>query len=92
MGVAETLVGRQPIFDRDLAVRGYQLLFRSVDEPAPVLTDDDGRYLTPEGLLGHGCEGLGALVGTKRAFCAATPCIVTGETPILAPPTASWSK
>ena len=86
MGVAETLVGRQPIFDRDLTVRGYQLLFRSLDGPAPMLTDDDGRYLTPEGLLGPAHEGIGALVGTKRAFCPATPCIMAGETPIEVPP------
>ncbi len=86
MGVAETLVGRQPIFDRDLTVRGYQLLFRSLEAPAPMLTDGDGRYLTAEGLLGPASDGIGALVGSKRAFCGATPCIITGETPIEVPP------
>lgn len=85
MGVAETLVGRQPIFDRDLAVRGYKLLFRHLEAPSDTLADSDGRYLTPESLLGTGADNIGTLVGRKRAFCHAPPCIVTGATPILAP-------
>ena len=85
MGVAETLVGRQPIFDRDLAVRGYRLLFRPLEAPTTTVADGDGGYLTPQNLLSTGADNIGTLVGRKRAFCHATPCIVTGATPILAP-------
>jgi EAL and modified HD-GYP domain-containing signal transduction protein len=86
VGVAETLVGRQPIFDHDLAVKGYKLLFRHLDAPSDTLADSDGRYLTPESLLGAGADNIGTLVGRKTAFCPATPCVVSGATPILAPP------
>ncbi|MGH9018446.1 MAG: EAL and HDOD domain-containing protein [Acidimicrobiales bacterium] len=81
MGVAETLVGRQPIFDRDMAVKGYELLFRDLDIPV-ALTADDGRYMTPAGLLGSAAEDVKAFVGSKTAFCNATACIVNGTTPI----------
>lgn len=73
----ETLVGRQPIFDRGLVVKGYELLFRSLDGAGGP---------TPEGILGTADGAIGALVGSKTAFCNATPGIVTGETPIRVPP------
>ncbi len=85
MGGVETLVGRQPIFDRDLAVQGYELLFRELD-PQATGADRDGAGLTPQGLLGSTSDGINSLVGTKRAFCNATPGIVAGETPITIPP------
>jgi len=84
--VIETLVGRQPIFDRDLAVKGYELLFRSVDPPSVALDGPFGGHPTPEDLLGTAEGGIGALVGTKKAFCNASPGIVSGETQIRVPP------
>jgi EAL and modified HD-GYP domain-containing signal transduction protein len=86
VGVVETLVGRQPIFDHDLAVRGYELLFRGLDAPVAGIADRDGAPLTPEGLLGSASDGVEALVGSKRAFCNATSCIITGETPVVVSP------
>jgi len=85
VGVSETLVGRQPIFGPDLSVTGYELLFRHLDAPEAD-HEDDGGYLTPEGLLGSSADGIGALVGTKRAFCNATASVVAGQTPIQTPP------
>jgi EAL and modified HD-GYP domain-containing signal transduction protein len=86
VGVAETLVGRQPIFGPDLSVTGYELLFRRLDAPGQVLREEDGGYLTPEGLLGSTSDGIGSLVGTKRAFCNATASILLGEIPVHVPP------
>ncbi len=86
MGVSETLVGRQPIFDPDLSVMGYELLFRHLDAPGPVLHEAGDVYLTPEGLLGSSADDIGALVGTKRAFCNATPSQIAGQIPIQTPP------
>jgi len=83
---AETLVGRQPIFDSDLSVSGYDLVFRALDASAPDRHGDDEGYLTPQGLLGSADDGIGALVGNKRAFCKATASIIAGESTIQAPP------
>jgi EAL and modified HD-GYP domain-containing signal transduction protein len=89
VAAVETLVGRQPIFDRDLTVRGYELLFRALDAPerstpgtAPA---EASGHLTPESLLASDGDTMTTLAGTKRAFCPASRCVVTGETPILVP-------
>ena len=82
MAVVETLVGRQPIFDGDLSVTGYQLLFRDVDDGGPG-DDADGRP-TPDALLG-GADNLGALVGAKKAFCIAGQGVMSGAVPIVVP-------
>src|ERR1700691_182477 len=68
-----------------MAVTGYELLFRDIGAPLS-LGDRDGGALTPEGLLGPAADALGALVGSKRAFVNAAPCIITGETEMQAPP------
>lgn len=83
----QTLAGRQPIFDRDLAVRGYELLFRG-RETATAPDEDSGvGRLTVEKLLGsETVEPVAALAGTKRAFCRVSRRIVTGEVPVLVPP------
>jgi EAL and modified HD-GYP domain-containing signal transduction protein len=86
VAVVETLVGRQPIFDRDLAVRAYELLFQSLDDEAGAPGSADGAHRSPEQILGAGVEAIAALVGTKTAFCNASRNMITGETPILAPP------
>ena len=86
MGVVERLIGRQPIFDRDLSVSGYELLFRAFEAPgAEYLDDGDGGSLTPDGLLGSTADTWEALVGTKSAFCDASACVLRGETDLEAP-------
>jgi len=84
--VVQTLVGRQPIFDRDLAVRGYELLFRDIDVPIVLVETSDDGHITPEKLLGRATDGIGALVGMKRAFCRVNGDLITGRAAILVPP------
>jgi EAL and modified HD-GYP domain-containing signal transduction protein len=79
VGRVETLVGRQPIFDRDLTVRGYELLFRDLETPATV-TEGDERYLTAESLLSSAADAIDTLVGAKRAFCNVSRSIISADT------------
>jgi c-di-GMP-related signal transduction protein len=85
VGLVETLVGRQPIFDRDLTVRGYELLFRALETPATV-TDGDERYLTADSLLSSSADAIDTLVGSKRAFCNVSPSLISAEVPVAAAP------
>jgi c-di-GMP phosphodiesterase len=60
-------VGRQPIFDRSLAVFGYELLYRRGLEGTAVFTDGDSA--SAEIALNAFLEfGLDTLVGDRRAF------------------------
>lgn len=81
--MSQIMVGRQPIFDRDLRVHGYELLFRSpAGAPAP---GADG--MTAQVLLGAGLDlGLDRLVGSKLAFINATRSFLVGEDTVPLPP------
>ena len=73
--MSQFMVGRQPIFDTKLGVRGYELLFR--DPSAPGL---DGDAMTADVLVRAGLDvGLGSLVGSKLAFVNATRSFLVGE-------------
>jgi EAL and modified HD-GYP domain-containing signal transduction protein len=64
---AEVLVGRQPIFDRDLNVVGYELLFRSGPENRAVIEDTE--QATAAVVIGSLTEiGLERLVGGRPAW------------------------
>lgn len=63
----EIFLGRQPIFDRNLQVYGYELLFRHSDTPDAYVVDGD--RATSEVILNtFTVFGLDALVGTHLAF------------------------
>ncbi|HET6875356.1 MAG TPA: hypothetical protein VFH70_11280, partial [Acidimicrobiales bacterium] len=82
--VSQVLVGRQPIFDRNLEVLGYELLFRSPDS----LGHHDGDKMTANVLLGSALDiGLDNLVGSKLAFVNATRSFLVGEQEVPLPPT-----
>jgi len=67
------LVARQPIFDSNLKVHGYELLFRGTGSP-------DGDTMTAHVLVHAGLDlGLGHLVGNKPAFINATRSYLVGE-------------
>jgi c-di-GMP-related signal transduction protein len=69
------MVGRQPIFDSKLNVRGYELLFRGRTSPRP-----HGDVMTADVLVHAGLDiGLQALVGNKLAFVNATRSFLVGE-------------
>jgi EAL and modified HD-GYP domain-containing signal transduction protein len=73
--MSQFMVGRQPIFDAKLEVRGYELLFR--DPSFPGL---DGDAMTADVLVRAGLDvGLARLVGTKLAFVNATRAFLVGE-------------
>jgi EAL and modified HD-GYP domain-containing signal transduction protein len=76
------MVGRQPIFDIKLEVRGYELLFRD-----PGITKPDGDAMTADVLVRAGLDiGLQSLVGNKLAFVNATRPFLVGEQEIPFPP------
>ena len=73
--MSQFMVGRQPIFDAQLDVRGYELLFR--DPASPGL---DGDAMTADVLVRAGLDvGLSSLVGDKLAFVNATRAFLVGE-------------
>jgi EAL and modified HD-GYP domain-containing signal transduction protein len=80
--MSQFMVGRQPIFDANLGVRGYELLFR--DPSFPGLNGDAMRA----GVLVHaGLDvGLRSLVGDKLAFVNATRAFLVGEQELPFPP------
>jgi EAL and modified HD-GYP domain-containing signal transduction protein len=76
------MVGRQPIFDKKLGVRGYELLFRD-----PGTTLPGGDAMTADVLVRAGLDiGLQGLVGNKLAFVNATRPFLVGEQEIPFPP------
>jgi EAL and modified HD-GYP domain-containing signal transduction protein len=69
------MVGRQPIFDSKLRVRGYELLYRGGGATLP-----HGDVMTADVLVHSGLDvGLEALVGDKLAFVNATRAFLVGE-------------
>jgi len=87
MAALDVVVGRQPIFDRDLAVFGYELLFR----PVSVLAIADaagarGDQMTADVLFGSVSIGVERLVGGKQLFCNGSRGVLTGEVPVLLSP------
>lgn len=80
--MSKFMVGRQPIFDTRLDVRGYELLFRD-----PGTTRPGGDAMTADVLVRAGLDiGLQNLVGNKLAFVNATRPFLVGEQEIPFPP------
>jgi EAL and modified HD-GYP domain-containing signal transduction protein len=76
------MVGRQPVFDADFKVRGYELLFRGGTSPRP-----GGDAMTADVLVHAGLDlGLEGLVGTKLAFVNATRSFLVGDNELPLPP------
>ena len=91
MAAVDVVVGRQPIFDRELTILGYELLFRTLGSRADpgqaiVVSDAAGDLLTAEALFGSIVIGVDRLVGDKLLFCNASRGVLTGEVPIVLPP------
>jgi EAL and modified HD-GYP domain-containing signal transduction protein len=85
--VADLFVGRQPIFDRNLEVIGYELLYRSIQSGPANVTDGD--QATTQVILNTFSHlGLESLVGShKKAYINATRNFLVGKIPIPFPPT-----
>jgi len=86
MPALDVVVGRQPIFDRDLSVIGYELLFRPLGFQAPFDSKIHGDQMTAEVLFSSITMGIERLVGDKKVFCNASRGVITGEVPIVLPP------
>lgn len=81
------MVGRQPIFDRNRAVFGYELLFRSLDGPSAAQGARTlGDQMTADVIFNSISIGIDRLVGAKKLFCNASRGVLTGGVPILLPP------
>ncbi len=81
----EALVGRQPIYDRDLEVYGYELLFRR--DPAVNQAEvTDGDAATSQVILNTFHEiGMEEVVGRRHAFINLTRGFIVGEYPLPVP-------
>ncbi len=78
---AEVMVGRQPIYDRRMNVRAYELLFRETGSNQANVVDGD--RATSQVLYNTFIEiGLDAIVGKHKAFVNLTPPFLTGEYPL----------
>ncbi|HUY23322.1 MAG TPA: EAL domain-containing protein [Acidimicrobiales bacterium] len=87
MPALDVVVGRQPIFDRDRSVFGYELLFRTLGGPTAAESAGSlGDQMTADVIFNSVSIGLDRLVGDKTLFCNASRGVLTGVVPILLPP------
>lgn len=86
MSVLDIVVGRQAIFDRDLQVVAYELLFRSRADAEIAGTDLPGTLMTANVLFSTFSIGIEQLVGDKLMFCNADRGVLDGSVPIVLPP------
>lgn len=81
---AEVFVARQPIFDADLNIHAYELLFRSGPTQRAIFSDGD--EATTQTLLTSLLDiGLDYLVGRRPAFVNVTRSYLTGAKPLPVP-------
>ena len=77
----EIFIGRQPIFDRELRVYGYELLYRSGETNAAGIIDSE--RATSQVIVNAFLEfGLDRLVGGSRAFINITPGLLQSDDPL----------
>lgn len=86
MNSAQVVVGRQPIFNRDLFMVGYELLYRSASALDHADIDTAGDEMTASVFSGALSIGLHRLVGDKDIFCNADRGVLSGAVPLLLPP------
>ncbi len=85
MAVLDIVVGRQPVFDRELAIVGYELLFRPLEGGA--LSDElGGDLMTTSVLFSSVGIGVNRLVGDKTIFCNVDRGLLTGTEPLVLAP------
>lgn len=78
--MSDVYIGRQPIFNRQLGVFGYELLFRAGDENAAVLDQIGADGATSTTIINSFLEiGLEKLVGKRYAFINLTEQFLFGE-------------
>jgi len=86
VAVLEIVVGRQPVFDRDSTVVGYELLYRQVEGDDAYADELDGDLMTTAVLFNSVGIGVSRLVGDKIMFFNADRGLLVGDVPsVLAP-------
>ncbi len=84
--MTDLLIGRQPIFNRDQTVIGYELLYRTPQNTKKAVFDD-GDLATGQVILNaFSVIGLDTLVGKETAFINITENFLMGKYPIPFPP------
>lgn len=79
----DVFIGRQPIYNRQLDVVAYELLFRSSDANHAAILDGDGDRATSEVILNTFTEfGLDQIVGEHLAFINLTRGFLVGTYPL----------
>lgn len=86
MDSTHVVVGRQPIFDRDLLITGYELLFRAAESRQSAGFDTPGDEMTATVFSSALSIGLERLVGAKDIYCNADRGVLSGAVPLLLPP------
>jgi c-di-GMP phosphodiesterase len=83
--LSEVYVARQPIFDGQLELWGYELLFRRANEQVAVVSDDDAATSTV--VINAFTEiGLETLVGDRAAWLNVSRDFVIRKLPLTLPP------
>ncbi|MFP4161559.1 MAG: EAL and HDOD domain-containing protein [Ectothiorhodospira sp.] len=83
--MSEAFVGRQPIYDRELRIQAFELLFRN--SPENQARFPDGDTATSEVIQSAFIDlGLDRLVGNRLAFINLTRDFLTGEIALALPP------
>lgn len=86
MSPTHVVVGRQPIFDRNLLMVGYELLFRTPHFLYAAGTSTPGDEMTATVFSSALSIGLDRLVGDRDIFCNADRGVLSGAVPLLLPP------
>ncbi len=84
----DIFVGRQPIYNRDLSVFGYELLYRATEfsDVSDVAGDEANHQATAQVVLNAFLEfGLDSIVGDRQAFINVPRNFLTGEIPLPLP-------
>jgi len=84
--MTEIFVGRQPIFNQKQEVFGYELLYRSLEQPDLADISDQDQATTDVILNTFSEIGLDQLVDTGKAFINVTRNFLIGKYPIPFPP------
>lgn len=86
MAVIEVVVERQPVFDAELDVVGYELLLRHIESAGAPPDLDDDVLPTVSVLFNAVSIGVTRLVGDRFVFCDADRSVLTDDVPIVLPP------
>jgi len=86
MTALDVVVGRQPIFDHNMTIFAYELLFRPVDADSAGDSTVQGDRMTAEVLFSSINIGVDRLVSDKKLFCEASRGVLLGEVPLMLPP------